>query len=148
MSQFFQTILSNSVINAAVVAWFLAQLIKIILKLILEKKLDLRLLISSGGMPSSHSAFIVAGAYSVLEICGYNSPEFAIILIISIVVMYDAAGVRRQAGEHAKILNSIEDLWMGKTDEIRTKALKELLGHTPYEVAAGLILGILVGIVV
>lgn len=146
MSDFFRLLISNPIINAAVVAWFLAQAIKLILHLLLDRKLDISLMLSTGGMPSSHTSFLIAGAFTALETCGFSSPEFAIMIIVSLVVMTDAAGVRFQAGQHAKILNSISELWTGKTEEVRTKALKELLGHTPYEVAAGFILGILVAI--
>lgn len=138
-------ILGNNVLWISILSWFTAQIIKIIINLIKYRKLDFKLIVSSGGMPSSHSSFVSAMTVSVGESIGYNSNLFAVCAIISLVVMYDAAGVRRAAGQQAAILNKI-------MDEIRTntlnveKRLKELLGHTPVEVAAGALLGIIIAI--
>lgn len=140
---FFDEILGNSVLWTAIAAWFVAQLIKVILVLITTKKLDLRRMFGSGGMPSSHSAIVSALSVSVGMVRGFNSPEFAICAIVSFVVMYDASGVRRAAGRHAKILNKLMD----KTASADEK-LKELLGHSPLEVFAGAVLGILLAIAV
>lgn len=139
-------IMNNSILWIAILSWLVAQIIKIIINLLKYHKLDFKLIISSGGMPSSHSSFVSAMTVAVGEKVGYNSPLFAVCVIVSLVVMYDAAGVRRAAGQQAAILNKI-------MDEIKTntlnfeKRLKELLGHTPVEVAAGALLGIIIGVI-
>lgn len=143
---FFKQIMGNNILWIAILSWFIAQVIKIIINLIKHRKFDFKLIISSGGMPSSHSSFVSAMTIAVGQKAGYDSILFAICTIMSLVVMYDAAGVRRAAGQQAAILNKI-------MDEIRTntlnveKRLKELLGHTPVEVAAGALLGIIIAVV-
>ncbi len=133
----------NSIINTALISWFLAQLIKVILSLF-KGKFDLYRFVGSGGMPSSHSSTVLGLATSILLIKGYHSAEFAIALIFCCVVMYDASGVRRAAGEQAKILNYMMSHWNETTPEKFQSELKELLGHTPTEVIAGAFLGIVV----
>ncbi|SMB94898.1 hypothetical protein SAMN00017405_0292 [Desulfonispora thiosulfatigenes DSM 11270] len=136
-------IFSNNVLKVILIAWALAQVLKVIIILFTKKRLNLNLLISSGGMPSSHSAFSTSLAVSVGKLMGFESPEFAICFAFAMVVMYDAAGVRRAAGKQAKILNSIiEDFYYDS--HFNKDRLKELLGHTPIEVFAGALLGILV----
>ena len=136
----------NHILNVSICAFFVAQVLKVILVLILHKKLDFRRIIGSGGMPSSHSATVCALAASVGKVEGLESPFFAIATITAIVVMYDASNVRRAAGEQAKILNYIMDHWDEKTPDFFTKELKELLGHTPFQVACGAAIGIAMGI--
>lgn len=139
-------ILGNSVLWTAILGWFAAQVIKFILVLVTTKSLDLRRLVGSGGMPSSHSSIVMALSVSVGLSEGFSSASFAICMIVSFVVMYDATGVRRAAGQHARILN---ELIKGKNDfETNGKLLKELLGHSPVEVFAGALLGIAVAIAV
>ena len=94
-------------------------------------------------MPSSHSAFIVSLAIGIGRIDGFNSSIFALAFVFASIVMYDAMGIRRAAGEHAKLLNLI--LSKDNTFKLDNKKLKELLGHTPFEVLGGLILGIIIG---
>ncbi len=143
----FNQFIENKALLAALTAWFAAQFIKILINLIQEKKLDITLLMSSGGMPSSHSATVCALCVMVLRICSLASVEFAIASVFAFIVMYDAAGVRRAAGEHAKVINKIvEDLANGTT-EYMEKNLKELIGHTPFQVTVGAILGIVIGAV-
>lgn len=139
-------IFQNKILWVSVFSWFIAQIIKIMINLIKFHKFDFKLIISSGGMPSSHSSFVTAMTVSVGQQVGYNSPLFAICTVISLVVMYDAAGVRRAAGQQAAILNKIMDEIKTNTLNVE-KRLKELLGHTPIEVAAGAILGIVIGII-
>lgn len=140
---FFTDLLNNKVLLCCVVSWFIAQLLKIVLTYRTSKKFDLTRLVGSGGMPSSHTSFVMALATSVGKISGWNSPIFAVSLCFAFVVMYDAAGVRRAAGNQAKILNLIiEDIFMHKP--LQNEKLKELLGHTPKEVFAGALLGIIV----
>jgi len=137
----------HSTLATAIIAWFLAQLIKVILVLLTHKKLDFGRFVGSGGMPSSHSAIVCALSTAILFTEGYKSAQFAISVVFALVVMYDAAGVRRAAGQQAKILNRIVEDWGKATYSDTEKKLKELLGHTPKEVFVGAILGVLVGIV-
>ena len=138
---------SNFALWASVSSWAMAQFIKILIELKKTKKINTALIVSSGGMPSSHSSFVTAMTTSIGLKEGFNSSLFALSAVFSLVVMYDAAGVRRAAGHQAAAINmlfkSFEDQGV-KLD----KKLKELLGHTPVEVAAGAILGVLVAIAV
>lgn len=109
--EFFEELLSNHVLNAALLAWFLAQLIKTILTLIITKKLQLERMFGAGGMPSAHSATVCALTVAMSRATGVASPEFAISVLFAAVVMYDAMGVRRAAGEHARVINAMLDEW-------------------------------------
>ena len=138
-------LLDNTALMAALLAWFIAQVIKVVLVFFEEKRFDLAKMISSGGMPSSHSALITAMSASVGKTAGLDSVAFAIAAVTSLVVMYDAANVRREAGKHAELLNKIaRDLY--PDNQINQEKLKELLGHKLIEVVAGALLGITVGI--
>jgi len=169
---------SNYLIDVAFLAWFAAQVIKTILNTIVNHKFNAERLVGAGGMPSSHSALVCALAIGTCRKMGFSSPEFALALAFAAVVMYDAMGVRRAAGEQAKVLNKLvfgfPDIWelintyanKNKTDvtvpelpeeeledeydenTFGDKALKEFLGHTPLEVLAGALLGILVAMMV
>lgn len=135
----------NSALLTALIGWLAAQILKMIL--VWDKKFDFKRIIGSGGMPSSHSSFVVALSMAVGFTNGFNSIEFAIATVISLVVMYDAAGVRRSAGQQATILNKIVEDFQ-KADYSHTeKKLKELLGHSPIEVFAGAILGMIIAII-
>ena len=129
----------------AILAWFTAQFLKLIIVLVRSRKLDFKRLVGSGGMPSSHSACVMAMSVSVAKITGIQSVEFAIAVTIAIVVMYDASNVRHAAGEQAKILNYMMEHWSEQTPAIFGRELKELLGHTPIQVIAGALLGFLIG---
>ena len=129
-----------------VVAWVIAQVFKVVFQSLRERRLDLRILASMGGMPSSHSAMVMALTAAVGRIDGLGSPTFSIALIFSLVVMYDAAGVRRAVGRQAAILNRIVDDVLTQHQGIREERLRELLGHTPFQVLAGAALGVLVGL--
>lgn len=144
---FFNQIYLNSTLWAAVLAWFVAQLLKVIHVLLTEKKFDFRRFVGSGGMPSSHSSFVTSLATMVGLEHGFDSSLFAICFVLSLVVMYDASGVRRAAGKQAMVLNQIIEHWNEEV-EIRNERLKELLGHTPLEVFAGAILGIVIAILI
>lgn len=129
---------------ACFTAWFIAQILKIILTYYSSKKLDLTRFVGSGGMPSSHTSLVMALSTSIGKLYGWDSAIFAVSLCFAFVVMYDAAGVRRAAGTQARLLNIIiEDLAHNKP--IEHEKLKELIGHTPKEVLAGAVLGILIG---
>ncbi len=139
--------MQNEIMWTAVLSWFVAQLLKVVFVFAEDRKLNFKRLVGSGGMPSSHSAFTVSLAMSVGFCEGFSSAAFAICFCMALVVMYDAAGVRRSAGQQAKILNRIVDEW-GKGDFSNTeKKLKELLGHTPIEVVAGAVLGTIIAII-
>ena len=140
-------VLDNQVLQAALFAWLIAQCLKVILVFWKEKRLDWSRMVGSGGMPSSHSAFVVAMASSVGKYIGLSSVSFAIAAVVACVVMYDAANVRWEAGKQAELLNRIVmDIY--HDNHLDQEKLKELLGHTPVEVAAGALLGIAVGVYV
>lgn len=138
-------IFSNTVLIISVVAWLAAQLLKVVFIFLTRRKLDFRRLVGSGGMPSSHSAFVTALSMSVGKLLGFNSPEFAICAVFAFIVMYDAAGVRRAAGKQARILNIIIKE-MQDTGKFEEERLKELIGHTPVEVIAGAAVGIIISL--
>ncbi len=141
-----QQLVRNQILMSTVIAWVLAQLIKVVLTLIFQRKLDLVRLFGSGGMPSSHSASVTCAATMAGLLNGFDSAIFGIATVIALVVMYDAAGVRRAAGKQAKLLNELIDNYYAE-HYINEKKLKELLGHTPVEVVAGSMLGIAIAIV-
>jgi acid phosphatase family membrane protein YuiD len=131
---------------APLVAWAIAQAAKVILTSWRQRKLNLRVLAETGGMPSSHAAIVMGMTTAVGKYAGVSSAAFAIALIFSFVVMYDAAGLRRAAGRQAAILNRlVEDLVHMRG--MQEQKLRELLGHTPVEVVVGALLGIGVGLI-
>ena len=138
-----QELFQNKIIGISILSWAVAQLIKIIIDVYTTKKIDLNLIMSSGGMPSSHSSFVTSLATSTGILYGFNSVYFSITFCLAIVVMYDAAGVRRAAGKQAATLNNLLDRLDIQVDE----RLKELLGHSPVEVTAGAILGIVIAVI-
>lgn len=138
--------LSNRLIGVAALSWAIAQVIKIIINIVENRTLDLKLIISSGGMPSSHSAFVTSLGMAVGFTQGFDTVYFAICFVIAMVVMYDAAGVRRAAGKQAAVLNIIMERMESRGLKLDVK-LKELLGHTPIEVGAGALLGFVIAIV-
>lgn len=142
MVEFFK----QSALVTSVIAWFAAQVIKVITVIIIDKKIDFGRFVGSGGMPSSHSAFVTSLAVAIGLNSGFNSELFAISAVLALVVMYDAAGVRRAAGEQAKILNLLIEEWGSQNYKNTEVRLKELLGHTPLQVIAGAILGIAVAV--
>jgi acid phosphatase family membrane protein YuiD len=131
---------------APVVAWGIAQAAKVILTSMRQRRLNLRVLAETGGMPSSHAAIVMGMTTAVGKYAGVASAAFAIALIFSFVVMYDAAGLRRAAGRQAAVLNRlVEDLVHMRG--MQEPVLRELLGHTPVEVIVGALLGIGVGLI-
>ena len=131
---------------APIVAWTIAQTAKVIIYSVREHRLNLRVLAVTGGMPSSHSAIVMGMTTAVGKYAGINSAQFAIALIFSFVVMYDAAGLRRAAGRQAAILNRlVEDLVNMRG--VQEAKLRELLGHTPVEVLVGAVLGVAAGLI-
>jgi acid phosphatase family membrane protein YuiD len=129
---------------APLVAWGIAQVAKVTLSSVRLRRLNLRVLAEMGGMPSSHSAIVMGLTTAIGKSAGLSSAAFAIALIFSFVVMYDAAGLRRAAGRQAEVLNRlVEDLVLMRG--VQEARLRELLGHTPMEVLVGAVLGIAVG---
>ena len=120
----------NPILNCAIAGWFIAQALKVVLELIFRHRLDLGRFFSSGGMPSSHTACVMVLTVATGRTCGLSSPLFAMALVFSCIVMYDATGVRRAAGEQARVLNL---LLLEREKAGAQKALKEFLGHTPLE---------------
>lgn len=141
-------LLQNTALLAAVISWLLAQTIKTVLTLIKTKRFVAERIFGAGGMPSAHSAMVVSLSLCISHIRGIDSPEFAIAICFAAVVIYDAMGVRRAAGEHAKVINKMVDIMEKEGSEITEKDLKEYLGHTPIEVLGGILLGILVSIAI
>ncbi len=130
------------------IGWFTAQFIKIIISLIRDHHFQIGMLMSSGGMPSSHSSTVVSLTTCVGVMEGTGSSVFATLCILSFIVMYDATGVRRETGRQAQLLNKLtSDLVQNKTKYL-DRDLKELVGHTPIQVIAGAVLGILIGYLV
>ena len=137
-------ILGNRILVMALIACGLAQLLKLVIDLIRHQKFDARALVTTGGMPSSHATLVSALATGIGLTSGWSSPEFAIATTFAIIVMYDAAGVRQAAGKQARILNQIVDELFQEKPEFNEDRLKELLGHTPFQVIMGLFLGVFI----
>lgn len=136
----------NTTLIAAVLSWISAQTIKTILTLIKTRSFVPERLFGAGGMPSAHTATVCALSMCVARQCGFDSPIFAITLCFTAVVIYDAMGIRRAAGEQAKVINRMVDVMEKEGSEITEKELKEYLGHTPIEVLAGALLGIVISL--
>ena len=143
--RFFIANFKFNIILTTLIAWFIAQTLKVLLGVLREKRFNFKWFVGTGGMPSSHAAAVSALATSVGLHTGFSSPHFAIALLFTIVVLFDAQGVRRASGKQAEILNKILDdiYWKKRLQEDR---LKELLGHTPVEVLTGMVLGVLIAL--
>ncbi|KAM3016884.1 hypothetical protein FF2_000842 [Malus domestica] len=146
ISPFVAQLAANPTFVSGLFAWFMAQSMKVLLNFFVERKWDFRILYSSGGMPSSHSALCTALTTSVALCHGVADSLFPVSLGFSLIVMYDAIGVRRHAGMQAEVLNIVVE-YLFKGHPISQKKLKELLGHTPSQVIGGALLGILVACV-
>lgn len=148
MKDFLNALINNTVLVSAVLGWFIAQVLKTLIHLFFTKKFVAERLVGSGGMPSSHSATVCALATAILIQEGADSLFFAIALILAIIVMHDAMGVRRETGIQARILNEMMQLFadMG-SDMPAQEKLKEFVGHTPLQVLIGAILGILIALI-
>jgi acid phosphatase family membrane protein YuiD len=137
----FKEIIGNPVLITGLIAWFLAQFLKVPIQYILTHRVNWGLWLSSGGMPSSHSALMSSVTFAIGMFYGFEDPVFALAVAVSMVVIYDAAGVRREAGRHAEKLNIlINEFFSGQP--ISDKQLKEVIGHTPAQVLAGILLGV------
>ena len=138
----------NPIINCGLFAWFLAQAVKVVLYAFLARKLDLGRFVSSGGMPSSHSALVVACTAAIGKLEGIQGGVFALSVIVASVVMYDACNVRRSAGDTARLVNQILAHVEKLTAEDFADDLREVMGHTPLQVLMGALLGLGVGLLV
>ncbi len=155
---FFEEFFANRVLAAAVLGWLCAQILKVIFTLVMTKKVQLERLWGAGGMPSAHSAMVCALTIAMARVDGVNSPGFALAVVFAFVTMYDAMGVRREAGVHARLLNKyLNEIETKNADidgdgvpdkEVDEIELKEFIGHTPIEVLGGVLLGILVGVLI
>ena len=142
----FGMLTGNAVIDCALLAWFLAQLIKVLLELVLLRRFDARRFVSSGGMPSSHSAMVVAATAAIGKLYGTGGAAFALAVVLSAVVMYDACNVRRSAGDTARLVNQLLEHVERLTAEDFADDLKIIMGHTPFQVAVGAVLGLGIGL--
>lgn len=137
-------IMSNKSITVPALAWFVAQFIKVVGVIVKENKLDFTRFVGSGGMPSSHASFIVSLTAVIGKNYGWDSGQFGIAFAVALIVMYDAAGVRRAAGKQAEVLNKL--IFSHDYKLHFDEKLKELLGHSPFEVIMGAALGVFMGI--
>ena len=137
----------NRVLWVSILGWFIAQALKIVFTFISEGRLDFKRIVGLGGMPSSHSSVVCALATAVGISRGFDTVEFAICTILATIVMTDAAGVRRAAGKQARQINRIVQDMIENGRGLTHENLKELLGHSPFEVVVGAILGVVIAIV-
>ena len=135
-------IFRNKIVIIAFITWVINQILKLIIFYITEKKWDMRRFIGAGGMPSTHSALSVCVAITIGLKEGWDSPLFAFAIVIAFIIMADAAGVRRETGEQAVVLNKIILEFFNEI-KLKDKRLKELVGHTPFEVIVGAFIGII-----
>lgn len=142
-------IIGNKILISGVISWAIAQVLKTLIYLCVNRKFEIERLFGDGGMPSGHSATVTAVAVSAGIQCGLSSPTFAVATILAIVVMHDAMGVRLETGKQAKVINDMVEMIekLGGTDLTNEEKLKEFVGHTPLQVAMGFVLGIVVAIV-
>ena len=138
-------VIKNKYIVVPMLLWFGIQVFKVLYDLITTKKFNFKRIMGAGGMPSSHSAVVVGLATLIGKYEGVNTPIFAVALIFSFIVMYDAAGVRRAAGKQAKLLNQIVET-PGLSGIQVSEKLVEVLGHTPIQVIVGAIIGVVAGL--
>ena len=138
--------IQNKYIYIPFFLWFAIQTFKVIYDLVTTKKFNLKRIMGAGGMPSSHSAIVIALATLIGKNLGVDSPIFAVTLIFAFIVMYDACGVRRAAGKQAKVLNEIVNTRGISNLQVQEK-LQEALGHTPIQVFVGALIGLIAGLI-
>ena len=146
--QVLQGLFNNTILLCAISGWASAQIIKTILYAITNKSFRGERLFGAGGMPSSHSATVCALCTSVIIIYGIGSFEFAVCVVLAFITMYDAMGVRRETGNQAKVINEMMDVFKHMSDKAisQNEKLKEFIGHTPLQVLAGALLGVVIAI--
>lgn len=140
------TFIQNKYIYIPFLLWFGIQLFKLIYDLVTTKKFNFKRIMGAGGMPSSHSAVVVGLATLIGKYEGVGTPIFALAFIVAFVVMYDACGVRRAAGKQAELLNKLVET-PGLTGLQVSERLVEVLGHTPFQVLVGALIGLIVGLI-
>ena len=146
---FLNDLLHNQIFVAAVLGWLVAQVLKTIIHMIVNKQFVAERMVGGGGMPSSHSATVCALATATGMRYGGGSFEFAVAIMLAIIVMYDAMGVRRETGIQGRVLNEMLDRFTNMGKEISAEAkLKELVGHTPLQVLMGAVLGCVIAVLV
>lgn len=137
-------LLTNPFIITGVSSWFVAQVLKVIIHAIINKKFDIMRLFGDGGMPSGHSATVTSVAMLAALIFGTGSYSFAIALILAIIVCHDAMGVRLETGKQAILINElVKSFEVFSSNDLPEVKLKEFVGHTPIQVCAGILIGIL-----
>ena len=139
----------NPILTVALLAWFVAQVLKTLINFILLGKFQLERMWGDGGMPSAHSATVCAMVIATARSEGFGSAIFAVAAVVAIITMHDAMGVRRETGEQAKVLNKMIEQWIDVTEKnapfLQNMHLKEMVGHTPLLVLAGFVVGCVVG---
>ena len=139
----------NQILTVSLLSWFVAQVLKTIINFVLLGKFQLERMWGDGGMPSAHSATVCAMVIATARSEGINSAIFAVASVVAIITMHDAMGVRRETGEQAKVLNRMLEQWIEVTEKnspfLQNMHLKEMVGHTPLQVLAGFLVGVLVG---
>ena len=139
----------NPILTVALLAWFVAQVLKTLINFILLGKFQLERMWGDGGMPSAHSATVCAMVIATARSEGFGSAIFAVAAVVAIITMHDAMGVRRETGEQAKVLNKMIEQWIDVTEKnapfLQNMHLKEMVGHTPLQVLAGFVVGCVVG---
>lgn len=145
----FNQLIGNKILVSAFCGWFVAQVLKTILYIIVNKEFNPERLMGDGGMPSSHSATVMAVVTTSYALYGASSFEFAIAGVLALIVMHDATGVRRETGIQAKVINNMMDWFLQLDSDIPVEEkLKEFVGHTPMQVLFGAIIGVIVGAIV
>lgn len=149
--QLIREILSmNEILTVSILGWFVAQVLKTIINFILLGKFQLERMWGDGGMPSAHSATVCAMVIATGRCMGVKSPIFAIASVMAIITMHDAMGVRYETGEQAKVLNQMIEQWIDISSQnspfLQNLHLKEMVGHTPLQVVAGVLVGVAVGL--
>lgn len=139
----------NPILTVALLAWFVAQVLKTLINFILLGKFQLERMWGDGGMPSAHSATVCAMVIATARSEGFGSAIFAVAAVVAIITVHDAMGVRRETGEQAKVLNKMIEQWIDVTEKnapfLQNMHLKEMVGHTPLQVLAGFVVGCVVG---
>ena len=140
----------NPILTVALLAWFVAQVLKTLINFILLGKFQLERMWGDGGMPSAHSATVCAMVIATARSEGFSSAIFAVAAVVAIITMHDAMGVRRETGEQAKVLNKMIEQWIEVSEKnapfLQNMHLKEMVGHTPLQVVAGFLVGLVVGL--
>ena len=148
--QFIHSVLTfNEILTVSLLSWFVAQVLKTIINFVLLGRFQLERMWGDGGMPSAHSATVTAMVIATARSEGIHSAIFAVAAVVAIITMHDAMGVRHETGEQAKVLNQMIEEWIDISEKnspfLQNMHLKEMVGHTPLQVMAGMVVGIVVG---